>query len=424
MGRRVLVVGGGGREHALLWKLAQGEGAGGLWCAPGNAGTAELAETLPLAVTDVDGLAAAVERLAIELVVVGPEAALAAGLVDRLEAIGVPVCGPRRGAARIETSKAWAKELMRQAGVPTARSVVVDDRAAGVAALDSFGLPVVVKADGLAAGKGVVVAATRAEAEAALGALLADPAHGTDGGSVLIEECLVGEEVSVLALTDGERVCLLPPARDHKRALDGDRGPNTGGMGAYAPAPSLDAAAWDDLARSVFEPTVRRLAKRGDRFRGVLYAGLMLTDGGPRVIEFNARFGDPETQVVLPTLDGDLGQLLHAVATGTLSEVPEPAHSGAAVGIVLASGGYPASYPVGLPIHGLEDAGRLDDVLIFHAGTRREGDAIVTAGGRVLTVVGLGKDVRAARDRAYDAAERITFEGRHLRTDIAARELA
>jgi len=418
VGVRVLVVGGGGREHALVWKLAQSPRVGALWCAPGNPGTAELAESLPLAATNVDGLPRAAERLAVDLVVVGPEAPLAAGLADRLIAAGIPVCGPSRSASRIETSKAWAKEVMAEAGVPTARSVVVDEIGRARAALAGFGLPVVVKADGLAAGKGVVVAERREDAAAALAAFLERGALGEAGRRVVIEEHLAGEEVSVIALTDGERLALLPPARDHKRIFDGDRGPNTGGMGAYAPAPSLDATGLAEVERAILRPTLAALAGRGAPFRGALFAGLMLTGDGPKVLEFNARFGDPEAQAILPLLDGDLLSLVRGAAGE--EELPASVPSrGAAVAVTLASGGYPGAFGEGVPIRGLERVPA--DVLVFHAGTERAaGGELVTAGGRVLTVVGRGEDLAAARERAYAGVDAISFRGMRLRRDIAA----
>ncbi|MDP9367197.1 MAG: phosphoribosylamine--glycine ligase [Chloroflexota bacterium] len=418
---RILVVGGGGREHALVWKLAQSPKVGALFCAPGNAGTAALAEPVPAA--DLKDLVAAATRLRADLVVVGPEAPLAAGLADRLTDAGVPVFGPAAAAARIESSKAWAKEVMAEAGVPTARAVIVDRLDAARDALADFAFPMVVKADGLAAGKGVVIAESRADAEAALTSMLLDRTFGAAGGRVVLEEHLTGREVSVLALTDGETVLPLPPACDYKRAYDNDRGPNTGGMGAYAPVPVMDGALLQTVIGSILEPTVRALTARGTPLRGVLYAGLMLTANGPQVLEFNARFGDPETQVVLPLLDADLAGLLAAVAGGDLKAVPpQPPPTSAAVGVVLAAGGYPGQYQTGLPIEGLEDVP--EDVLVFHAGTQLDDyGRVVTAGGRVLTVVGRSTDLASARDRAYAGADAISFPDLQLRRDIALREI-
>ncbi len=422
---QVMVIGSGGREHALTWKLAQSAVVSDIVCAPGNPGMATVAECVPIPVTDLDGLVALAGDRKVDLAVIGPEDPLAAGLADRLTAIGIAVAGHSAAAARIESSKAWAKEVMARAGIPTARALTASTVADGIRAIDSISGdgPVVIKADGLAAGKGVVVAADRAEAEAALAAMISEGAFGAAGSTVVVEEHLTGQEVSILTLTDGTTLRTLAPSCDHKRAGDGDTGPNTGGMGVYTPTRHVDATLLERIHDVILEPVVRDLREHGTPLRGVLFTGLMLTSDGPRVIEFNSRFGDPETQVVLPTLRGDLGEFLYGVATGTLADVPDPVHSGAAVGVVLASGGYPGKYPVGLPISGLDDVDAMDDVLVFHAGTRRVDEDIVTAGGRVLTVVGLGADVREARDRAYEAASRITFEGRQLRTDIAHREL-
>ena len=425
MGIRVLVVGGGGREHAMAWKLRQSPRVDALLCAPGNPGIAAIAECVPVPVSDLDGLVALAVERRIELVVIGPEDPLAAGLADRLAAAGIAVAGPSAAAARIEASKSFAKAVMAAAGVPTARSRTVTTREEGLGAIREIGGsgPVVVKADGLAAGKGVVVAATAAEAERALDAFLVDRTMGEAGAQVVVEEYLAGPEVSVLSLTDGKTIYPLAPSCDYKRAFDGNAGPNTGGMGVYTPTRLLDAGDMERVRRHILQPTIDELARRGTPMRGILYAGLVMTAGGPMVLEFNARFGDPETQVVLPTMEGDLGALLEAVAHGTLADQPAPAFAGAAVGVVLASGGYPTSYPTGIPISGL-DAVEPDDTIIFQAGTKRGAyGEIVTSGGRVLTVVGLGDDLATARERAYAGAERITFEGRHLRRDIALREI-
>ncbi len=424
MGMKILVVGGGAREHALVWKLAQSPLAEALYCAPGNAGTEALATNLPLRASDIDGIVAAVRAHRIDLVVVGPEEPLALGIADRLRAEGVAVCGPSASATRIESSKAWAKALMMEANIPTARATVVTSVAEGLVASEQMGMPVVIKADGLAAGKGVVIANDSDEAYRVLSAFLEDRALGEAGATVVIEEYLTGQEVSVLALTDGETIIPLPPACDYKRVYDGDRGPNTGGMGAYAPPPAVDAALMATIRAAILEPTIRAMAARGAPVQGVLYAGLMLTASGPKVLEFNARVGDPEAQVVLPILDADLVMLLDAVARGTLAAIaPPPQPVRAAVGVVLASGGYPGPYQTGVPISGLDRVP--EDVLVFHAGTRRGADGrIVTAGGRVLTVVGTGPDLASARERAYAGVEVITFEGAQWRRDIALREVA
>jgi phosphoribosylamine--glycine ligase len=424
---RVLVVGGGGREHAVAWKLAQSSLVRELIAAPGNPGMASVAECVPVPVTDLDGLVRLATERRVDLVVVGPEDPLAAGLADRLDAAGIAVFGHTAAAARIESSKAWSKEVMAAANIPTARSAVASDLESGKRAIDAIGGggPVVIKADGLAAGKGVVVAGSRAEAEAALASMVAGGAFGAAGSTVVVEELLEGPEVSILLLTDGTDWRMLAPSCDHKRAFDGDTGPNTGGMGVYTPTDRVDAAMLARIEREIVEPVLRELWVRGTPLRGVLYPGLMLTADGPKVIEFNARFGDPETQVVLPTTVGDLGAWAIAVANGTLGETPQPVATGAAVGIALASGGYPGSYETGFPIHGLDEVAEDPNVIVFHAGTKRTATGeIVTAGGRVLTVVGLGPDLAAAHAKAYEAANRITFEGRMMRSDIAARELA
>jgi phosphoribosylamine---glycine ligase len=422
MTMRILVVGGGGREHAILWKLAQSPLVAKLLCAPGNAGTSDLAENLPIRANDVEGVVSAAQERQVDLVIVGPEEPLALGLADRIREVGIPVCGNSQAATRIESSKAFAKEIMAAAGIPTAKAVVVRDVIDGITALSTFDIPVVIKADGLAAGKGVVVAQSRDEARTVLSAFLEDRALGAAGATVVIEECLTGQEVSVLALTDGTTVVLLAPACDHKRVFDGDQGPNTGSMGAYAPTNALDAAMRATVQTTILEPAVREMAARGTPLQGVLYAGLMMTADGPRVLEFNARLGDPETQVVLPLLDGDLAELCMAVASGTLATVPSPViASQTAVGVVAVSGGYPGPIQTGLPITGLDDVP--DDVLIFHAGTSRAGDGrVVTAGGRVLALVGIADNLATARDRAYAGVERISFAESHYRRDIGARE--
>jgi phosphoribosylamine--glycine ligase len=426
LGMRVLVVGGGGREHALVWSLNRSARVDHVLCAPGNAGIADDAEVHNIAVSDHDRLVRLAKDQRADLVVIGPEDPLAAGLADRFAADGIAVASPSAAAARIESSKAWAKQLMVEAGVPTAEAVSVNDRESGIRAIidlaDEHG-GVVIKADGLAAGKGVVVADNQSDAIEALNALITDKALGNAGKTVVVEERLTGLEISVLALTDGTTVRPLIPACDYKRAYDGDEGPNTGGMGSYAPPPIVDSAMLDDIRRTVLEPVVASLAKHNAAMCGVLYAGIMLTPDGPRVLEFNARFGDPETQVVLPILDCDMGELLDAVAHNHLDESKPINARGAAVGVVLASGGYPRAYDTGKVIHGVSDAAALDDVIVFHSGTaRNDAGDLVTAGGRVLTVVGTGEDLATARKRAYAAADLINFDGMERREDIALRE--
>lgn len=416
---RVLVVGGGGREHALAWALARDPAVDALVAAPGNAGIEEVAWSVPVEAADLDGIVALVEAEAIDLTVVGPEAPLVAGLVDALEARGRRAFGPTAAGARIEGSKVWAKDLLLRHGIPTGRAEITDDVTRALVLLDAFEPPYVIKADGLAAGKGVVVTADRQEAVEAVESMLVDRAFGSAGDRVLIEEHLEGREVSVLALTDGEAVVPLEPAQDYKRALDGDRGPNTGGMGAFSPVPAVDAAAARRIAEEILEPTVAALAAEGVRYRGVLYAGLMLTADGPKVLEFNARFGDPEAQAVLPRLDSDLAETLLACVEGRLGEAKVAWSPEACVTVVLASGGYPGEYRTGFPIEGLEEAGKSDRVAVFHAGTARRDGRVVTEGGRVLAVSALGTDLADARARAYRAASRVSFEGAHRRSDIA-----
>lgn len=422
MAARVLVVGGGGREHAIVWKLAQSPLVGEIIAAPGNPGIGALAECVPVAASDLDGITRLACERQVDLVVIGPEDPLAAGLGDRIAAAGIPVCGHSAAAARIESSKAWSKSLMEQAGIPTARARTVSSLEAGELAIDELagGGPVVVKADGLAAGKGVTVAATPEEAIAALESFMEDGA----GSTVVIEECLSGPEVSILLFVDGTTIRMLPASCDHKRAFDLDLGPNTGGMGVYTPTRLVDEAMMTRIEQEIVRPAVEAMTEQGTPLHGILYPGLMLTGTGPKVIEFNCRFGDPETQVVLPTTRGDLGEWCLAVANGTLDTTPQPVQEGAAVGIALASGGYPGPYATGKRIDGLDTVATDPNVLVFHAGTTRaESGDIVTAGGRVMTVVGLGPDLVTARERAYAAANEISFEGRHMRSDIAVREL-
>ena len=413
---RLLVVGSGGREHALVWKLAQAPGVTDIFCAPGNPGIAADARVVDVRADDVSGLVELARAEAVDLVVVGPEVALIAGLVDALAATGIPAFGPVRAAARLEGSKAFAKEIMAAAGVPTAAWTTVSDVEAGLAAVPSY--PVAIKFDGLAAGKGVVIATDEAQARAALAAFLVERRYGP--GDVVVEEFLIGEEVSLFALCDGERAVAMTPAQDYKRIFDGDEGPNTGGMGSYSPVAGVDAARAAEIAALVHQPVVDELARRGTPFHGVLYAGLMLTAHGVRVIEFNARFGDPETQAVLPRLRSDLLDLVAAaVRPGGLQGEQLEWDPRWAVTLVLASAGYPDAPRTGDAITGLDRVG--EGVEVTHAGTARDGDALVTAGGRVLNVTALGDTPASARDAAYAAADLIDFEGRQLRRDIALR---
>lgn len=418
---RVLVVGGGGREHALVWKLAQNLTVDRLFAAPGNAGIAREATCVPIPADEVKALASFVERERVDLTVVGPETPLVAGLADELASRGQPVFGPSRAAARIEGSKAWAKELCERYGIPAARSRTFTELDPAVEYLDAFDPPYVVKADGLAAGKGVTVAEDRKAAVAALEASLVERAFGDAGSRVLVEEFLSGREVSAFALTDGRDVLPLVMAQDFKRVGDGDSGPNTGGMGACCPVPFVDEATASRIWDEVLVRAVRAMDSEGVRYQGVLYAGLMLTAEGPKLLEFNCRFGDPETQVVVPRLRSDLGELLLACVEGNLSNYKTHWSQETCVTVVLASGGYPGAYDTGVEIAGLEAAAEVEGVIIFHAGTDERQSRVVTSGGRVLSVSGLGATPAAARARAYEACSRISFEGMHYRKDIAER---
>ena len=428
---KILVVGSGGREHAITWRLAQDKARHELFCAPGNAGTAALATNVAIGAEDVEGVTAWAAANRPDLVVVGPEAQLVKGLVDALDKIGVAAFGPVAAGARMEGSKRFAKEVMKAAGVPTGMAETFTDAAAAKAALPAFGLPVVIKADGLAAGKGVVVAETAAQAEAAIDDMLVANKFGAAGAEVLVEEFLHGEECSILALVDGERAVLLPSSQDHKRVFDGDKGPNTGGMGAYSPAPVVTADKLPAIKEKIILPVLRELKKRGITYRGILYAGLMVNDEnsnphGPlaksgssvNVVEFNARFGDPETEAVLPRIGGDFATALLHAATGCLRDEDVTVKDECAATVIVASGGYPGSYEKGKEIAGLEG----NPALVFHCGTKRTDDGkVLTSGGRVLSVTGLGPDLRSAVDAAYAGVERISFENSFHRSDIAHR---
>ncbi len=421
---KILVVGSGGREHALVWKIAQSPLAGEILAAPGNAGTATLARNVAVAADDIEGLVRLAADERVDLTVVGPEIPLTMGLADRLADAGLPVFGPSAAGARIEGSKWFAKELMRKGGIPTAAAYLSNTREDALSRADELGYPVVIKADGLAAGKGVVIAQSAAEAEAAVDDMLVRGRFGASGKRVLIEECLKGEEVSILAFVDGERSALMVPSQDHKRAFDGDEGPNTGGMGAYAPAPVVTPAMLGTIKRDIIDATVRALHETyGTVYRGVLYAGLMITEEGPRVIEFNCRFGDPEAQVTLPLLEADIVEVMVATARGELDPSAVKTSSRSAACVVMASGGYPASYEKGKVIGGLASAAAFPDVVVFHAGTaERDGD-VVTSGGRVLGVTGVADRLPAALVLAYEGVRVITFAGAHHRKDIGHRAL-
>ncbi|NPV26145.1 MAG: phosphoribosylamine--glycine ligase [Firmicutes bacterium] len=417
----VLVVGGGGREHALVWKLKQSPRVKKIYCAPGNAGIAQLADCVTIAAEDIQGLLHFAEQASIDLTVVGPEAPLVAGIVDTFEQAGRRIFGPSQKAALLEGSKALAKEIMVKYGIPTARHATFSTAEAAYAYIQEQGAPCVVKADGLAAGKGVVVAMDEETALAAVKEIMENRAFGEAGNQVVIEEYLEGEEVSILAFTDGQTVVPMVSAQDHKRVFDGDRGPNTGGMGAYSPAPVYNPGVAQQVVKQILEPTVAAMRTERREYRGVLYAGLMITANGPKVLEFNARFGDPETQVVLPRLKTDLVDIIEAILDQRLEQLKIEWYPQTAVCVVLAAGGYPGSYQKGMVIEGLD---RLtQEVLVFHAGTTRRDGRIVTNGGRVLGVTALGDTIQTAIDRAYAAVEQIKFADMHYRRDIGYRAL-
>ncbi len=423
---RVLIVGGGGREHALAWKLSQSPLLSKLYCAPGNAGIAGLSECVQISPDESDRLAKWALEKKIDLTVVGPEAPLASGLADRFRSLGLTVFGPGRDGARLEGSKVWAKEKMRQYGIPTASFAVFSSYRDAHDYLENYGdRPVVVKADGLAAGKGVTVAAGRAEAVEALRLIMEERRFGDSGEQVVIEECLEGEEVSVLAITDGKKLLVMPSAQDHKAVGEGDSGPNTGGMGAYSPAPIFTTLLAEQTDREVFQPLLEGFAREGIDFRGIIYAGLMVREGNLSVLEFNVRFGDPEVQAIIPRLESDLLPLLLQAAEGDLSKAEARWKEEAAVCVVIASGGYPGSYRTGFPIEGIEEAEALGggNVAVFHAGTALDNGSVVTAGGRVLGVTAWDMDLKKAVELAYRAVERISFENAYSRRDIAYRAL-
>ena len=413
---KVLVVGSGGREHAICWKLKQSPKVTGLFCAPGNGGIAQIARCVDVKATDVDGMVKWAKENAMDFVVVAPDDPLALGMVDALEEAGIPAFGPRANAAVIEASKAFSKELMKKYHIPTARYETFTQLDKALAYIEAQGAPIVVKADGLALGKGVVVAATVDEAKTAAREMMEDKKFGQSGSTVVIEECMTGPEVTVLAFADGEHVYPMPASQDHKRAYDGNRGPNTGGMGAISPPPQYTPEIAQRCVDEIFLPTIAALKAEGRPFQGVLYFGLMLTPDGPKVVEYNARFGDPECQAVLSLLDSDLIDIFTACREGTLDQLDLRWKDSAACCLVLASGGYPLDYRKGFPISGLEEAGK--SAVVFHAGTAEKDGQIVTSGGRVLGVTALGDTLEQAIDNAYAAAKPISFTDMHFRTDI------
>ncbi len=422
---RILLIGGGGREHALAWKLVQSPKVEKLYAAPGNPGMALLQkyECINLNVDDLEGVADYAEEKSIDLTVVGPEAPLVAGLADVFKRRGLPVFGPSKAAAQLEGSKAFSKELMAKYNIPTAFFKICEDIETAKSYVEEKGAPIVVKADGLAAGKGVVVAMTKAEALEAIDEMMGDHKFGAAGARLVLEEYMEGEEASLLAFTDGKTVVPMIAAQDHKRVFDGDEGPNTGGMGTYAPAPVMTDILRLKATELILKPVVEAMAKEGSPYQGCLYAGLMIKGDSVKVVEFNCRFGDPETQVVLPLLDGDLAEIMLACATGTLDKAEVAWHDKAAVCVVMASGGYPESYEKGKEITGLAAAEEDKDVVVFHAGTKEAEGKIVTSGGRVLGVTAVDSSIKAARDRAYAAVEKIAFEKNFYRKDIAWRAL-
>ena len=421
---KILVVGSGGREHAMVWKLAQSPQKPILYCAPGNAGIASLATCVPIKADDLSGLKEFVIQERIDLTVVGPEAPLALGIVDEFRKARLRIFGPTRGAARVEASKIFSKEVMAQAKIRTAQAKSFDRAAEALAYLDQHEVPVVIKADGLAQGKGVIVATTREQAKQAIRDCMEHAVFGQAGQQVLIEQFLDGEELTIMAFTDGKTIVPMPPAQDHKRVGDGDTGLNTGGMGAYCPAPLGTIAIRDQVLHEVLQPMVDAMARVGSPFQGVLYAGLMVVKGTPYVLEFNARMGDPETQVVLPLLKTDLLEVIQAVIDHRLEQIQVEWYRVAAVCVVMTSGGYPGAYQQGMVIAGLPAiAADSSASVVFHAGTVQRDQDVITAGGRVLGVLGMGSTLSDARREAYQAVNTISFEGCHFRTDIAHRAL-
>ena len=417
---RILVIGGGAREHTLVWKLNQSPKVEEIYVAPGNAGTGLIAQNLDVGATDLEALAQIAQEKSIDLAVVGPEAPLAQGIVDLFEKRRIPCFGPTGEATKIESSKVFAKELMQKYGIPCARSRSFSLFEEARTYLQAQQPPIVVKADGLAAGKGSIVAQSQEEALTALSDIMEKRVFGSAGDQVLIEECLEGKEVSLLAFTDGKTVIPMVPACDYKRAFDGDQGPNTGGMGSYSPPSFFDEVMINRVRDTILEPAVKAMAKEGKPFKGVLYAGLIMTAEGPKALEFNARFGDPENQVMIPRLKSDLLEIMLAVIDGTLDKTKVEWSDEACVGVVMASAGYPGSYTTGFPIEGLDSVNK--DIIIFHAGTKAKGGTIYTDGGRVLTVAATGRTLAEARSKVYLNLPRIHFEGCHYRGDIAARE--
>ncbi len=424
MGKKILVIGQGGREHALVWKLAQSPEIDEIFVAPGNPGMEAIAGCVSIQAEDINGLLYFAKNMDIDLTVVGPEAPLVKGIVDRFRQEGLLIFGPTAAAARLEGSKVFSKNLFKQYGIPTARYEVFDNIEAARIYAQSYtnaGQPVVIKADGLAAGKGVVVANNQLEAEEAINSIMQDKSFGESGDKLVIEECLIGEELSFFAISDGQEFVSLLSAQDHKRVFDNDEGPNTGGMGAYTNPPLYTEELHQLILDQVIKPTIEAMRLEGCPYQGVLYAGLMITSDGPKVLEYNARFGDPETQVLMPMIKGDLLPILEASAAGRLKGLQMEINTGACVGVVLASGGYPATYAKGKPISGIENLN--DDTMVFHAGTAKKDGQLVTDGGRVLAVVCRGTSNEEAIAKVYGEVAKLSFEGMHYRKDIGRRAL-
>lgn len=418
---KVLVVGGGGREHALCWKIAQRPDTE-VYVAPGNIGMVDVATLVNIKVDDIAGLVDFAKAEGIDLTVVGPELPLTLGIVDAFQEAGLACFGPNKAAAKLEGSKAFSKELMKKYGIPTAAFDTFTDVEKAKAFVDEIGVPCVVKADGLAAGKGVIICMTREEADKAIEDMLTDHAFGDASATIVIEEYMVGPEVSVLAFADGKSVLPMVSAQDHKRIFDGDKGPNTGGMGAYSPAPVYTEALSAEVNKTIIEPTIAAMAAEGTPFTGILYTGLMLTEKGPRVLEYNVRFGDPETQPIMVRMKSDIVELFQACVDGKLDEATLEWHDEAAVCVIMASGGYPASSEKGVPIHGLDDIAA-EEAIVFHSGTAEKDGEIVTNGGRVLGVTAKDATIKGAIDKAYAAVEKINFDHMQFRRDIGARAL-
>jgi len=418
---KILIVGSGGREHTLTWKLAQSPTVDQIYCAPGNGGMAQIATCVELSADDLPALANFAEQESIDLTLVGPEAPLVAGIADLFAERGLTMYGPSQAAARLEGSKSFTRQLLRKHDIDHIQFEVFTDAAEAKAYVRRQGMPIVVKADGLASGKGVEVAQTVAEAEAHIDLCLEQGGYGSAGQTVIVEECLVGQECSIKVFTDGETVVPMVPSQDYKPIGDGDVGPNTGGMGCYSPVPAVDDEVFDYIVNQLIRPTIEAMAAEGSPYTGTLYAGCILTEQGPKLLEYNCRFGDPETQVVLPRLDGDLFTILQATVEGRLNEVDIQWTQERCVCVVLASGGYPRSYETGKPISGLTQVAGREDVMVFHAGTARQDGQLVTDGGRVLGVTALGESYKVARERAYQAAAIVSFENKYYRNDIAQR---